>query len=304
MSFHFLNWLAPKGQAKALPAAPSEAVARAPWESRVAFHETTTRRSSFTEDLDLYEAAGVAGIGLCTLKLADWSPRRIALAIRARGLSVSSVGIAGGFTRFNQFTLEDAVREGTELIELAARVGAPVVRVVSGPVGTHIRAQARRALLGGLEELLPVAKRCGVQLALQPMALQFHKWSFLHTLNDAMEIVHEFSVKELGLAFGTYHLGGEVNLLKRLEKIAPHIATVQLADWVPTRSDTDRRLPGEGRLPLPEIVSVLEASGYRGWYELEVWSRDLWNLDAATLMTCCQQSVGSLNPVATPVAHR
>ncbi|RLS57855.1 MAG: sugar phosphate isomerase/epimerase [Planctomycetota bacterium] len=297
-----LSWLSPRGSRA--PATVSTGHRSVSWKSRIAIHQTTTRRHTLEQDLDNYPAAGFAGIGLCGLKSADWSPQAISCAVKERGLSVSSVGIAGGFTRFNGFTSDDAVREGIELIRLAATVGAPVVRVVSGPMGTHIRAQARRTLIGGLRELVPIARHHGVQLALQPMAPQFHKWSFLHTLDETMAVLAELPAAECGLALGTYHLGHENDLMRRLTDVASRVVSVQLADWVETQSDCDRHLPGEGTLPLAEIVTTLESAGYRGWYELEVWSRDLWKQDAATLMSRCQQSVGSLIPVATPVALR
>ena len=278
--------------------------ARPSWWSRVALHQTTTLRCPLEEDVLLYQRAGVPGIALSDRKLVDMPTSEIISELRSSPLHVSSVGVAGGFTNFNGFSFDDAVFEGRRLIQLAHAVGAPVVTVVSGPTAGHLRKHARRLLVDGLSELLPLARECGVRLALQPMSPLFREWSFIHSLDAAMGILSEFRSPNLGLAFGTYHLGREKNLLHRLESIVPWIASVQLSDWVPTSSDNDRRLPGEGVLPLTEIVAALESNGYQGWYELEVWSRDLWKLDAETLMSRCLQSLGSLVPASTPVVAR
>jgi len=272
-------------------------VERPDWWSRVAIHQTTLLKCPFEEELPLLEQAGVPGIGLSHLKLQDHSIADIVSELVGGSLQVSSLGVAGGFTNFNGFSFDDAVREGIQLIELARAVRAPVVRVVSGPYAGHLRKHARRLLIQGLEELLPAAQACGVKLALQPMLPVFREWSFLNSLDAAMSVLTEFRSSHVGLALGTYHVGREKNLLQRIETLAPWIGTVQISDWVPTTSDADWRLPGEGRLPLTEVVAAIESTGYRGWYELEVWSRDLWKLDPETLMSRCLHSLGSLVPV-------
>lgn len=297
-----LNWISQPRLSRSVSHAPL--VERPNWWSRVAIHQTTTRRLPLEEELPLLHQAGIPGIGLSHLKLGELSVAEILTELRGSSVSVSSVGVAGGFAKLHGHTYEDAIVEGIRLIHLAEAVRAPVVTVVSGPIAGHIRKHARRLLVDGLNELLPVAHQCGVRLALQPMLPIFNEWSFLHTLDSAMSVIHDFRSSHLGLALGTYHLGREPKLLQRIESIAPWIASVQLSDWVDTASDSDRRLPGEGVLPLAEIVAAIESHRYRGWYELEVWSRDLWKLDAESLMSRCLQSLGCLVPAATPVEVR
>lgn len=297
-----LKWLSRPRLSR--PALRAPVVERPNWWSRVAIHQTTTRRLPLEEELPLLQQVGIPGIGLSHLKLGELSVSEILAELRGSSVSVSSVGVVGGFAQLHGHTYEEAIVEGIRLIHLAEAVRAPVVTVVSGPIAGHIDKHARRVLVDALNELLPVAHQCGVRLALQPMLPLFHEWSFLHTLDSAMSVIHDFRSSHLGLAFGTYHLGREKHLLQRIESIAPWIASVQLSDWVETDSDSQRRLPGEGVLPLTEIVSAIEAHGYRGWYELEVWSRDLWKQDAESLMSQCLQSLGCLVPAATPVEVR
>jgi sugar phosphate isomerase/epimerase len=298
----FLNWFARPRNERKFSHGP--VVERPRWWSRVAIHQTTTLRTPLEEELPLYQQLGIPGIGLSHLKLGDLSVAEIVDELRASSVSVSSVGVVGGFTRFNGHSYEDAIQEGQRLIQLAQEVGAPVVTVITGPIAGHLRKHARDLLIDGLGELLPTAHQCGVRLALQPMAPVCKEWSFLHTLDAAMSVITEIRSSHLGLAFGTYHLGREHHVLRRIESVAPWIASVQLSDWVPTTSDNDRRLPGEGQLPLAEIVTAIESTGYRGWYELEVWSRDLWKQDAESLMNRCLQSLGCLVAAPTPVDAR
>ncbi len=291
-----LNWLGrPRSNRKSLALAP--VVDRPDWWSRVSIHQTTLLKCPLEEELSLFEQAGVPGIGLSHLKLQELTPAEIIGELAGSSVQVSSLGMIGGFTGYNDYSYDDAIHEGLKLIELARAVRSPVVRVVSGPYAGHLRKHARRLLMMGLEDLLPAARNADVKLVLQPMAPVYREWTFLNSLDMAMSVLNEFRSSHVGLALGTYHLGREKNLLKRIETIGPWIGSVQVSDWSPTNSDADRRFPGEGMLPLTEILAAIESSGYQGWYELEVWSRDLWKQDPETLMGRCLQSLGSLVPV-------
>jgi sugar phosphate isomerase/epimerase len=55
---------------------------------------------------------------------------------------------------------------------------------------------------------------------------------------------------------------------------------VQLKD-VPSADDTSPVAPGDGVLPLADVLAELRARGYSGWISLE-WER-AWHPDAAPL---------------------
>ena len=70
---------------------------------------------------------------------------------------------------------------------------------------------------------------------------------------------------------------------------------VHLADWrQPTRGGADQALPEEGVMDLPALLGALEAGGFDGWHDLEIYSDDgtfgddypdsLWKLDPLTLI--------------------
>jgi sugar phosphate isomerase/epimerase len=69
----------------------------------------------------------------------------------------------------------------------------------------------------------------------------------------------------------------------------------------PTRSHFDRVLPGDGVLDLAAAFRAVEASGYDGWYDVEIFSDNgafgdsfpdsLWDVDAAVLARRARESV-------------
>jgi sugar phosphate isomerase/epimerase len=62
------------------------------------------------------------------------------------------------------------------------------------------------------------------------------------------------------MAFGTYHLWQQPRLIERIPEFLPFVSVVQLSDWRhPPRCDNDRLLPGDGAIPLTEIIHAFEA---------------------------------------------
>ncbi|MBX3436557.1 MAG: sugar phosphate isomerase/epimerase, partial [Planctomycetaceae bacterium] len=147
----------------------------------------------------------------------------------------------------------------------------------------------------GLTEVLDLAGEYGVTLALQPMHRLFRdEWTFLNTLDDTLDILSRIDHPCLRMAFGTYHLWQEPRLCERLVELAPLLATVQISDWRTPRCDNDRVLPGDGVIPLREILALLEQGGYGGSYEVEIWSSELWKRDPFQLIEECRHRVASL----------
>jgi acetyl-CoA acetyltransferase len=84
------------------------------------------------------------------------------------------------------------------------------------------------------------------------------------------------------------------DVLDEIPRYAHLIAGVHVSDWrEPTRGWADRVLPGDGAADLPAILRALEAAGWDGFYDLEIFSDNgafssaypdsLWDLEAAEL---------------------
>ena len=243
---------------------------------------------------------GGGGIGITLNRLHELGVGTARGRLHGSGRAARALGGGGGFTGANGHSHKDAVDDLRTAIGLARRIGARSLVVVTGSLAGHIRSHARRLLIEGLVEVVDLAAESGVRLALQPMHALFEdEWTFLTSLDDTLDILTRFNHSHVGLAFGTYHLGQEPRLLERIPELAPFVASIQLSDWRdPPRCDNDRLLPGDGSLPLHEIVAAFESAGYAGLYEVEVWSRDLWKRDHRSLIADCMTRFASL--LSTP----
>lgn len=257
--------------------------------TRLSINQTTTVRWSLTDAIDAFREEGVRGIGVALNRLRECGIEQGARSLRSAGLTASSLGWVGGFTGAHGHTYNDALADARAALEAAHEIGASTLIVVPGALNGHIRSHARRLIVEALVELADQASELNVRLAVQPMHPIFEdEWTFLTTLDATLDVVTRFNHTHVGLAFGAYHLWQEPRLIERIPEIAPYVAVVQLSDWrEPPRCDNDRLLPGDGVIPLADMVSAFETAGYRGFYEIEVWSRDLWKRDHRSLIREC-----------------
>lgn len=264
------------------------------WLSRLAIHQITTRRWTLSREIEALRTHDVPAIGIWGAKLEDHvSDVR---AVRASGLAVSSLSWLDGLTCGEWDRQCDAVRNGAEMILLGARLGAEVINVVTGIKGTHIRSNAKRLVVLALRELADEAARWNLQLALQPMhRVCKRSWTFLHSIEETMDVISAVDRTCLGMTCNTFHLSRSRSLCRRIREFSTWIRLVQLCDGPRRpRHDHDRRLPGEGELPLAEVVATLEEAGYRGRYEVEVMSPDAWDGPQEELIPLIRERFGAL----------
>lgn len=259
-------------------------------------NQLTTIRWSLEQVLEHYPTCSLPAVGVSWRKLVEAGVQSGIRKIQASGLQVSSLGWVGGFTGYNGYGFDEVFHEAKRAVRAAAQIQAPTVMVVTGPQNGHINSHARRLVIDALSQLGDWAGSHGVSISLQPMHLRFHRnWSFIHTLEEAIELLDRVNHPQLKVAVGTYHLGDAPDICPLLESTVGRIGVVQLADRCGIPLDEhDRCLPGEGELPLTPIIQTLERAGYSGWYETEVWSRDLWKLDHHDLIERCLRSQGTL----------
>jgi sugar phosphate isomerase/epimerase len=216
-------------------------------------------------------------MGVWRQKLADVGLTRGRELLADSGLAVSSLQWAGGFTGSDGRSHDESLRDARHAIDTAAALRAGCLIVHSGARGTHTANHARRLFREALKRLLPLAEERGVPLAIEPMHSDCgSEWTFLHCLDETLELLGELNSPALKIALDTYHWGHEPSFVARLPDLVPHLALVQLGDGRHPPSGEPNRCPlGCGALPLIEIIGALFAAGYRGDYEVELMGEDI-----------------------------
>jgi len=236
-------------------------------------------------------AAGYGGIGIWYDSVHEYGYERGKDELLASGL-VNCVACFIGF--FNQQT-ESEYRRAREAdvrrLQQAADLGARSVLAVTGPRGPMRQEEAERQLVRALHEIGPVARDLGVKIALEPIHHMYREqWTFLTTLAQGLRIVEEVDDAAVGLMFDAYHLWQEPGLLDTLAAAKGRITGCQINDWRPiTRSLDDRAIMGEGCIPLADLLGAVRAAGFDDWYDVEIFSDELWQLEPGEFLRRCRE---------------
>jgi len=94
------------------------------------------------------------------------------------------------------------------------------------------------------------------------------------TIHDAVELIDEAGVADaVGILFDVWHLWNADGLEEDVDRHADRIVGVHVCDArAETRSFADRVLPGEGVADVPRVLGLLDAAGWDGFYDLEIFS--------------------------------
>lgn len=270
---------------------------------RVSINEMTTYHWSLLEDVAGYRAAGVLDIGVWRRKLSDFGEERGVELLRDSELSVSSFWSAGGFTGSDGQTFREAVDDALDALRLASQIRAGCLVVVSGARAGHTFNHARRLICDALRELGDAAARYGMAIALQPMHRRpVERWSMLNSLDAALDALNYCHHPHVGLVFDAFHLWHEPELCRRIPEVVPQIKLASISDAhsaVPrslAHGEEDRCIPGQGVLPLAEIIAALELGGYRGAYDVQLTGERCWRSDYGALLAECRTALVNIAP--------
>lgn len=264
--------------------------------AQLSINEVTTYRWSFEEDVERYVAAGIGAIGVWRPKLSDFGEEKGIELLADSGLKVSNLLWAGGFTGSDGRSHRDSIDDAAEAIRLAAALCAGCLVLYSGGRGGHTHQHARRLLYDALDTLIPLAERNAVTLAIEPMHAHCAvDWTFLTSLDDALQVVAKFRHDRLKIVLDTFHLGHECGLSSRLGEVARDVAIVHLGDGEspPDREQNRTRL-GNGSLPLREITSALLSAGYDGYFDVELIGEEICADDYVPLLEHSKRAVSEL----------
>lgn len=266
---------------------------------KLSLSQLTTLRWSFAEEVLQLKQAGFDAIGLWRPKLTQFGEHRAAEALNRARLQAASLSFAGGFTGGCGFSYLEAVADGRDAIEQARIVGAKNVIMVGGSTNGHTLRHSHRLVIDGLRELADEAERNQVMLSVLPMHQVYsHRWTFLNGLDQTLEVLSRIDHPYVGLAFDTFHLWRESRILERIPEIVPLTNIVQLSDsGESAQSEQDRLMPGDGIIPLPELIQTFQAAGYSGYFDIQVWSVNVWKSNYTHLIEQTHATVKGMSLV-------
>jgi len=237
--------------------------------------QVSTFPATFAEDVRAYADGGLDGIGIWELKLGEGPDDEALETFRASGLgAASAVPAIPSIMPLPLLPGPDDPRERVDAVlrslERLAPFGPSAVVCLTGPGGT------RAQIVDALREIGAAAERLDLRIALEPFQREgIENWSIVNTLGEAAELIDEIGSEAVGIQFDVWHLWNTPSLYDDIANEVGRFAGVHVCDVrEPTRGWADRALPGEGGANVPDILRALDAAGWDGLYDIEIFSDD------------------------------
>lgn len=252
--------------------------------SRLCIHTITTKPWSVETAAAKFAAAGVKGITVWRDTLVGRDVAKTGQMIRDHGLSIVSTARGGFFPATNSVDRTKAIDENRRAIAEAHALGAPIVVLVCGAVPGQSLVESRKQITDGIAALLPDCQATGVKLAIEPLHPMYaDSRSAVNTLGQANDMVESIGSPFVGVAADVYHLWWDPALEPEIARCGrlKALFAYHVCDWRTPTTDflNDRGLMGEGCIPLRQIRAWVEAAGFNGFNEVEVFSTRLWATD-------------------------
>jgi sugar phosphate isomerase/epimerase len=253
--------------------------------ARLSLNQQTTKSWSVREAVAGCVRAGIPAIGLWREPVAEIGVPAAAKLVADAGLRVSSLCRAGFLTADTAAGRADALADNRRAIDEAAGLGTGcLVMVVGGlPPGSRDLAGARQRVADALAELAPYAGERGVRLALEPLHPMYcADRAVLSTLGQALDLAEAFPVDQVGVVVDTFHLWWDPDVWRQIARAGDRIASFQVCDFLtPLPADVllGRGMMGDGHIDFPPFRRAVEAAGYPGDTEVEIFNAEVWATD-------------------------
>ncbi len=214
------------------------------------------------------ELRGVGGV----LDPSALDGEEIADALSSHGINPIVFGSSASF-----HTPELAARAEAELYaaaDLCARIGCPYIRVFGNRLPRSGRNEALADIAGRLHSAANLVASRGVTLL-----LEVH--GDLNTVETLLPVISSLQDESLGLIWDICHTDAPYGdaWVDFYRELSPHILHVHIKDR--RRSSGGLCAPGEGDIPISDIVARMLGDGYDGVFSFE-WER-LWHPELAPL---------------------
>lgn len=245
---------------------------------RLSFNQMTADPWSLERAVHSCSKSGVPYLGVWRHKL-DGDAAKASALIRGEGLKVSSLCRGGWFSAPTAEERRKRVADNRVAIEEAALLGAPVLVIVSGPANGQTLEDARATVMDGLLEVLPDAEKAGVVLGVEPLHPMYAaERSVVVTLKQANDVVERLSSPAAGVVVDAFHVWWDPDVMGQIERARGKIVGFHVSDWpVPLPGILmGRAMMGDGVIELRKLREAVDATGYDGPIEVEIFNDEIW----------------------------
>ncbi|MGW0913376.1 sugar phosphate isomerase/epimerase family protein [Streptomyces sp. NPDC002784] len=260
--------------------------------ARFSINQMTVKQLSMPELVDACGQLGVVNVGLWREPVQAYGLEATAKAVRDAGLTVTTLCRGGFLTAIEAPERARALDDNRRAVEEAATLGTDTLVLVSGglPAGSKDLRGARERIADALAVLGPYAEDHGVRLAIEPLHPMYAAdRCVVSTLAQALDLAERFPAHQVGVTVDTYHIWWDDDAPAQIARAGAggRIHTFQLADWttpLPEGVLNGRGQIGDGSIDMREWKGYVEAAGYTGAIEVELFNDGLWARDGREVL--------------------
>lgn len=270
---------------------------------------TATVRKSRGQDLPLpriIEACverGIRAISPWRDQVAAAGLAEVSRLVKTHGLELSGYCRGGMFTAADDAGLKAARDDNRRAVDEARELNAACLVLVVGALPGALAgraahkdiALARSQVRDGIAELLDHAKSVKMPLAIEPLHPMYAAdRACVNTLEHALDLCDELDPSRsgaLGVAVDVYHVWWDPKLQAQIARAGKErLLAFHVCDWLTPTADllNDRGMMGDGVIDIPRIRAWVEAQGFAGYSEVEIFSTgNWWQREAGAVLDTC-----------------
>ena len=266
---------------------------------------TATVKKQWPLDRIIDECAqrGIRAISPWRDQVAAVGLEKIARQLGDTGIVLSGYCRGGFYPAADATGRQAALLDNCKAIDEAKTLNAPCLVLVVGslpgalngkPEYTDI-SRARAEVFDGIAASLEYARTVGMPLAIEPLhPMQAAERACVNTMEHALDICDALDpgrTGALGVAVDAYHVWWDPKLEGQIARAGKsRLLAWHVCDWLtPTRDLlNDRGMMGDGVIELRKIRGYMEAAGYEGFAEVEIFSElDWWQRPGDEVLGTC-----------------
>ncbi len=223
--------------------------------------------------------------------------------VKTHGLELSGYCRGGMFPAADAAGLKAAHDDNRRAVDEACELNAACLVLVVGGLPGALAGKAahkdialsRSQVYDGIATLLEYARAAHMPLAIEPLHPMYAAdRACINTMEHALDVCDALDPGKtgaLGVAVDVYHVWWDPKLEAQIERAGKNrLLAFHVCDWLTPTADllNDRGMMGDGVIDIPKIRGWMEAQGFAGYSEVEIFSSaGWWQRETSEVLDTC-----------------
>ena len=257
---------------------------------KLGFNGATTMTSPFETDVRIAGAAGYDVLEITATKLDKFlqtrtleEARKLIAAAKLKPYAVNSIEKINSRDSTER---QKMLARTKEISEWCKALGCPWIIAVPGPTPAGATwEQIRGETVAVLHAMNAITAPLGINLAFEFLGFG---WCSVQTVAQAWEIVKTANLPGVGMVIDTCHFfagGSTIDSIKAIDPKKLAVFHINDVEKMPREyiEDANRLFPGDGVIPLKEIIAAVRGIGYDGVASVEIFRPQYWRRPPLTV---------------------